>query len=183
MKVVIINGSPRKGNTKALVDAFMEGSDGYKGKEKAEIECYNLKKDKVAPCQSCCSCQKTGKCKHSDSTNDILRSIKKADAIVFATPIYWWGMTAQMKAAVDKLYVLGADNYKIPYKKVGLIIVGGSPTGTSGYTNISSQFKDICEFLKWDIEFVEEVQAYDKDDAKKNKAAIKECMKLYKKLL
>ena len=178
MKVVVLNGSPRQGNTKDVVDAFIEGSKGL------EITKYDLRTSKVAPCVACEACTKLkGSCKDKDSTNEILGSIKEADAIVFATPIYWWGMTAQLKAVVDKMYAFKGLDWDIPKKKIGLLIVGGAPTGTSGYEIISSQVKEIGKYLEWDVRFIEEVQAYQIGEAKQNTSKIESIKELYQKLL
>ena len=97
MKKLILNGSPRQGNTVAAINAFTGGADN-------DFEIINLKAKKIAPCKACLFCQNEGNCIDKDDTNEVIAKIEEADFILFATPVYWWGMTAQLKLAIDKLY-------------------------------------------------------------------------------
>ncbi len=178
MKIVILNGSPRKGNTRDLLKAFMDGA------KDAEIDYYNLHETKVAPCEACNSCTESkGKCKHNDATNEILSNIHNANAIVFGSPVYWWGVTAQLKAMIDKMYAFNYQNYQLPHKRVGLIMVGGMETNAVQYQLISSQFKCICEFLNWDFRFNEAFCADVVGAIKKDKVATEKAKGLFEKLL
>lgn len=177
MKIVVLNGSPRKGNTKDLLEAFMSGTDN------AQIDYYNLHETKISPCEACNYCTESkGKCKHKDLTNEILSKIHKADAIVFGSPVYWWGVTAQLKAMIDKMYAFNYHNYQLPHKKIGLIMVGGMDTDAEQYKLISSQFKCICEFLNWDFRFSEAFCADVVGAIKKDAGAMEKAKSLYKKL-
>ena len=95
--------------------------------------------------------------------------------IVFATPVYWWGMTAQMKLVLDKCY---CKSVQLKNKKVGVIVVGGSPVDNKQYQLIRGQFGCIAEYLKWDILFHKDYCASAKDDLMKNEDAIKELKKI-----
>lgn len=108
---------------------------------------------------------------------------READAIVFGTPVYWWGMSAQLKAVIDKMYAYQAKNYtNVAGKKVGLISVGGLEVGAIQYNLISSQFKFISNFLKWDVCFDESFCAYNIGDIRKYQPSLEKCEKLYEKL-
>ena len=91
MKIVIINGSARKGNTLTAINAFIKGAS-----EKNEIEIIEPDKLNIAPCKGCDVCQCSKGCVDKDDTNPTIDKIAAADMILFATPVYWWGMSAQL---------------------------------------------------------------------------------------
>ena len=92
MKVIIINGSARKGNTLTAIEAFVKGAS-----EKNEIEIIEPDKLNIAPCKGCGVCQCSKGCVDKDDTNPTIDKIAAADMILFATPVYWWGMSAQFQ--------------------------------------------------------------------------------------
>ena len=102
MKIVIINGSARKGNTLAAINAFIKGAS-----EKNKIEIIEPDKLNIAPCKGCGVCQCSKGCVDKDDTNPTIDKIAAADMILFATPVYWWGMSAQLKLVIDKCYCRG----------------------------------------------------------------------------
>ena len=82
-----------------------------------------------------CQCSKG--CVDKDDTNPTIDKIAAADMILFATPVYWWGMSAQLKLIIDKCYCRGLQ---LKNKKVGTIVVGGSPVDSIQYELIDKQF-------------------------------------------
>ena len=130
MKVIIINGSARKGNTLTAIEAFVKGAS-----EKNEIEIIEPDKLNIAPCKGCGACQCSKGCVDKDDTNPTIDKIAAADMILFATPVYWWGMSAQLKLIIDKCYCRGMQ---LKNKKVGTIVVGGSPVDSIQYELIDS---------------------------------------------
>ncbi len=130
MKVLGIAGSPRRGgNTDLLLAEVLRGA-ASKG---AEVKTITLNNLKFVPCQHCDACLKTGKCKINDDMQMIYRALEEADRIVLASPIQFTGVTAQMKAMIDRCQCLWARKYvlKIPplskeRERKGLFIsVGG----------------------------------------------------------
>lgn len=133
MKIAIFNGSPRNANTSAMVQAFMEGA-----KEAGhEVEQLHIGKMKIAGCLGCeyCHTKGEGSCIQKDDFEKILPAYKQADMIVFASPIYYFTMTAQMEAAIQRVYCIGK-----PAKaaKAALLLSSGSP---GVYDAASAQFK------------------------------------------
>ena len=98
-----------------------------------------------------------------DDTNATVDNLVNADMIVFATPVYLWGMTAQLKLVIDKCYCKGM---LLKGKKVGLIMVEAATTGDMQYELISKQFKCIAVYLNWEIMFDKTFSAYGKDKLK-----------------
>ena len=117
MKVIIINGSARKGNTLTAIEAFVKGAS-----EKNEIEIIEPDKLNIAPCKGCGACQCSKGCVDKDDTNPTIDKIAAADMILFATPVYWWGMSAQLKLEAGK--ELAAD-YFLQRREMGCINIGG----------------------------------------------------------
>ena len=83
MKIVIINGSARRGNTLTAIDAFVKGAS-----EKNEIEIIAPDKLKIAPCKGCGVCQCYKGCVDQDDTNPTINKIAAADMILFTTPVH-----------------------------------------------------------------------------------------------
>ncbi len=113
MKVLGIAGSPRRGgNTDLLLTEVMKGA-ASKG---AETKTIVLDELTFAYCQHCDSCLKTGKCKIKDDMQMIYQELEQSDVIVLASPIQFMGITAQMKAMIDRCQSLWARKYvlKIP---------------------------------------------------------------------
>ena len=102
MNILVLNGSPRKkGNTEIMADAFIKGAleQGH------QVEKVNLGHMKIAPCLACEFCfTHNGVCVQKDDMAEILDKVDNADMIVFASPIYWFSISAQLKAAIDRLY-------------------------------------------------------------------------------
>ena len=174
MKIVIINGSARKGNTLRAIDAFIQGAS-----KKNEIEIIQPDKLQIAPCKGCGGCQCYNGCVDQDDTNSTIDKIAAADMILFATPVYWWGMSAQLKLIIDKCYCRGLQ---LKNKKVGTIVVGGSPVDSIQYELIDKQFGCMAKYLSWDMVFQKSYYATDSDELAKNKDSIKELENIGKNL-
>ena len=175
MKIVIINGSARKGNTLTAIHAFMKGAA-----EKNEIEIIAPDKLKIAPCKGCGVCQCYKGCVDQDDTNPTINKIAAADMILFTTPVYWWGMSAQMKQIIDKCYCRGMQ---LKEKKIGVIVVGGSPTDNIQYELIRKQFECMASYLSWDVLFQKSYYANGKDELVKNVEAMEELENIGKEIL
>ena len=122
MKIAIFNGSPRKENTAAMVDAFAEGAReaGH------EVEVLHVGKMKIAGCLGCeyCHTKGEGKCIQKDDIEKIMPAYLESDMIVFATPVYYFDMSAQLSAAIQRVYCIGK-----PAKatKAAMLISSASP--------------------------------------------------------
>ena len=122
MKIAILNGSPRIGNTAAMVNAFAEGA-----KEAGhEVDILHVGKMKIGGCLACeyCHSKGEGKCVQKDDMEKVMPAYKEADMIVYASPIYYFAMTAQLSAAIQRMYAIGK-----PAKatKTALLLSSASP--------------------------------------------------------
>lgn len=108
MKFVGFLGSPRKhGNTSILLHNLMDGAKD----NGAQTTLYYLNDLCLKGCQGCNACKKKGHCVILDDMQDIYGSINEADVLVFASPVYMWGMTAQLKLLIDRLYAYMNTDY------------------------------------------------------------------------
>ncbi|MFW9927739.1 MAG: flavodoxin family protein [Candidatus Thorarchaeota archaeon] len=102
MKVLVMNGSPRKqrGTTGYLLKHFIDGMEDAK----AEVEILYSKGLDLGDCRGCFNCWSTtpGKCVQDDEMTEILEKIADADVIVLATPVYVDGMTGSLKTLLDR---------------------------------------------------------------------------------
>lgn len=97
--VVIISSSMRKGNSDKLSDELEKGA-----KENNNVIRINLRNINLKFCISCCDCYNIGRCSLNDDMNSLYETIKNADVLVFATPIYFGEMSGQLKVFLDRLY-------------------------------------------------------------------------------
>jgi len=125
MKAVVLFGSPRKeGNTIQLVNAF---SDVLK-KKGINVRMLYLNDMNIRPCQGCYICLPAGVCKINDDMKDIRKYIEESDLIVYASPVYWFGVSAQLKLAIDRTIAFMDENFnsRISGKKAVTLLTCGS---------------------------------------------------------
>lgn len=115
-KVLIISTSLRGGSNSELLAKECE-----KGAREAghEVELISLKGKDIRFCIGCLSCQKTGHCVLKDDVADIMAKVREAEVIIYATPIYYYEMSGQMKTLLDRLNPLYSTDYK--FKEIYMI--------------------------------------------------------------
>lgn len=99
MRIVVLIGSPnRHGSTHLLVESFRKGAEeaGH------TVSVIDVAHADVHPCTGCITCGYEGPCVQKDDMDGIQKEILDSDMIVFATPLYYFGMTAQLKAVIDR---------------------------------------------------------------------------------
>lgn len=108
MFVLGLQGSPRlKGNTSILLAAFLNEAETLG----ARTHHLDVARKDITPCQECGTCEKKGFCPIDDDMQEIYHLLRQADIIVMATPIFFYGPTAQMKALIDRSQALWARRY------------------------------------------------------------------------
>jgi len=148
-KVVILLGSPReRGNSAALAGRIADGATAAG----ARVRSFYLHGLKIAPCRACEACHKPGAkgCVVRDDMQQVYPALRAADAIVFASPIYWFTVSAQMKLAMDRCYALGGSDggHAFKGKRIGLAFsFGGEDPFDSGCTNAIRTFQDAFGFI------------------------------------
>ena len=101
MKVLIINGSPRKEGNTSIAVAEMEKV--FKSLN-VEVETVQIGNKDVRGCIACNSCYKTGKCVFNDIVNELAPKFEAADGLVVATPVYYASANATLIACLDRLF-------------------------------------------------------------------------------
>lgn len=110
--ILIIQGGGRaNGNTAQLVNSFVKGATeaGH------FVEVISLLKNEVKGCLGCNACRYSKPCVQKDAFNDIVPKIKTADCIVFASPLYFWTISARMKSFIERFYCIAEEDKNPPY--------------------------------------------------------------------
>jgi multimeric flavodoxin WrbA len=108
MKVLGIYGSPRKGgNTDQLLDRALEGARSTG----AEVKVIYVRDLKMSGCIECGGCDKTGKCVVDDDMQSVYPLLEQADVIFLASPIFFYSLTAQAKALIDRAQAMWAKKH------------------------------------------------------------------------
>ena len=103
MKVLGIMGSPRlKGNTDLLLEEALKGAQS----RQAGVEKISVDKMKITPCKEYYGCLKDGNCVMRDDMDIIIPKLLEADGIIVASPMFFYGITAQLKALIDRCQAL-----------------------------------------------------------------------------
>ena len=108
-KVIVISTSLRPGsNSQALAEQFAKGAEAAGH----QVELVSLRGKKIKFCIGCLSCQKTGACVIKDDVPAIMESVLNADVVCWATPIYYYEMSGQMKTLIDRMNAMYPKDYK-----------------------------------------------------------------------
>lgn len=146
--IIVLTGSPRRGgNSDRMADAFIRGAES-KGHQVMKFETAF---HPVQGCRACRTCWSKGTaCTFHDGFSELEPLIEKADAIVFASPLYWFGVTAQLKAAIDKMnaYTVSACKRPLRIKECALMICGADNSEAS-FISVREMYKCIAEYMKW----------------------------------
>ncbi|MEG0074301.1 MAG: flavodoxin family protein [Eubacterium sp.] len=175
MNILVISGSPRKnGNTEIMVDAFAESA-----RESGNtVVVKKMSALTVAPCKACEYCfSHDGVCVQKDDMAEIISAVNEADLIAFASPIYWFGMSAQLKAVIDRLYALAKKGFH-PQSTV-LLLDSGSP---GVYDGATAQYKATSSYLNWEDKGMITISGMDEKGSMANAAQLDEVRALGKSL-
>ena len=143
MNILILSGSPRRGgNTELLVEAFVKGAS-----QKHHVEVVSVHDYKVNPCMGCNACFKNenNACIQKDDMCLIYDKMAVADMLVIASPVYFYGLSAQLKAVIDRFHNPIRDTYHI--KKTALLLVGAASLPEL-FDGILAQYQLCLNFFK-----------------------------------
>ncbi len=123
MKILAISGSPHAdGNTVTLLNQAIKGVQVEGG----EGELFSVAGKTIQPCEGCGACSEKGICKIKDDMQPLIKKMLEADGIIFGTPVYFWDVTAQSKAIIDRTYSIGRTGKGLANKVGGIVAVAGS---------------------------------------------------------
>lgn len=139
MKIAVLNGSPKSGNTAAMINAFKEGAESVGH----EVSVLHVGKMKIGGCLACeyCHGKGEGKCVQKDDMEKVMPAYLESDMIVFASPIYYSGLTSQLLAAAQRVYAIGKP---AKAKKTALLLSSAAP---GPYTNAIGVYKDMTGYM------------------------------------
>ena len=170
--MVLVGSMRKEENIDLLAKAFVDGAS-----KKNDVEIISVTEYKVNPCIGCNSCfeRKDNSCFQKDDMEIIYRKLAKADMIVIASPVYFYGISSKLKAIVDRLHTPLRNTFRI--KKLGLLLVAAATLPTV-FDAIEIQYKLVLDFFKLeDAGRVLVRGVKDKGDIKGNKA-LEEAYKL-----
>ncbi len=144
MNIIVLSGSPRKGgNTDLLAESFAKGATekGHK------VETVSVHDYKVAPCKGCNACFRTANntCVQVDDMTAIYQKMKQADMLVIVSPVYFYGISAQLKAVIDRCHNPLRDTFGIT--KAALLLVGAASLPEL-FDGIVAQYRLCLNFFK-----------------------------------
>jgi len=179
MKLLAITGSPRlKGNTNYLVEQAL----GEAAKLGAQTEKIILSQYKVNPCLGHADCASFESCLQKDDAGWIIDKFCEADGVILATPVYWYNVSAQMKAFIDRNYFIYKKDRKPGGRVVGLIVVG-EQVGIEDTLYTLNQFVDWSFNIKENARFVVSGYANRPGEAKDNLPLVEEARKLGRQMV
>ena len=108
-RVIVISTSLRRGsNSDMFADKFVEGAKAAGN----DVEKISLIGKEIQFCKGCLACQKLGRCVIKDDVNDIMAKVLESDVVCWATPIYYYEMSGQMKTLIDRMNAMYPLDYK-----------------------------------------------------------------------
>lgn len=111
-KLLVLQASARpRGNTAQLVDNFAKGA----AEQGHSVEVVSLAKNEVKPCLGCNACRYEKPCVQKDAFNALVPKVKEADCLVFASPLYYWSMSARIKAFIERFYCIAIQDENPPF--------------------------------------------------------------------
>lgn len=143
MKILVITGSPRKnGNSNTLVDNFIKGVEeaGH------SVVRFDSAFKNVHPCVACNKCGMNGQCVFNDDFEFVRNNIVDADVVVFASPMYYFGISAQIKAVIDRFYAI---NGQIHVPKKAVLIMTYADTSAKEAQPIINHYETLLNYLGW----------------------------------
>ena len=145
MKITILMGSPnRKGSTSLLVDAFVKGATeaGH------ECEMIDVCHAEVKPCIGCVACGYEGPCVQKDDTQMIREKLLASDMVVFATPLYYYGMSAQLKTVIDRFCAYNGSLNSRHLKSALLTVAWNADDWT--FEALETHYKTLVRYINFE---------------------------------
>jgi multimeric flavodoxin WrbA len=157
MRVLVLKASPRRdGNSALLADAAAAGAQ-QAGHEVSVRHLDDVVEGMLRDCRSCR--RPDGSCGIDDGYERfLLDDLVPADALVLATPLYWYGMSARLKSAVDRLFCFMSDGYPhsgtvlagLPGKRVA-VLIACEESYLGATLGLQAQFQELTRYLRQDL--------------------------------
>lgn len=142
MKIVILEGSPnKKGSSNLLADCFRQGAEeaGH------TVQIIDAAHANIHPCTGCIHCGYEGPCVQKDDVEQFRRQILEADMMVFVTPLYYYGMSAQLKILIDRFCACNTSIQRKHMKSALLSAAWNSDSWT--FEALEAHYKTLVRYL------------------------------------
>lgn len=142
MKIVILEGSPnKKGSSNLLAENFIRGAE----KAGHSVQIIDVAHANVHPCIGCIHCGYEGPCVQKDDVDGIRAKILGADMLVFVTPLYYYGMSAQLKTLIDRFCAFNSSIQRKRMKSALLTVAWNSDNWT--FDALEAHYKTLVRYL------------------------------------
>lgn len=123
MNILVLNGSPHvSGNTTKMIEAFKEGAHEH------QVSVIHVCQHHINGCLACEACHRLHKaCVQKDDMQIIYELLSQTDMLVLASPIYYHGLSGQLKCAIDRLYAILYPTKPARLNKIAMILSSGDP--------------------------------------------------------
>jgi multimeric flavodoxin WrbA len=180
-KILVIAGSPRRhGNSTILAETAAEAAR----EAGADVEVIHLGELSISPCTACDACRKNpnGGCIIQDDMVAIYPKLEEVNGLILASPVYWFTMSAQLKAFIDRTYAMGeGEKYGLGGKSVGIIMTyADADLFSSGAVNALRTFQDIFAYVESKIVGIVHGSAEKAGDIQSNEAVLTQAAELGK---
>ncbi len=144
MRILLLQGSPHiGGNTDTLAQSFREGAEKA-GHTVVTLQVGNME---IHPCMACMTCRKTGECLYQDDQITINREFIDSDGLILASPIYYYDITAQLRAFLGRLVSIREETHVS--RKAGMLITCGD-TDDTGAAGSVMNYNALMNRWDWD---------------------------------
>ena len=145
MRIIVLMGSPnKKGSTAILVDEFCRGA----GESGHDVEVIDVCHADIHPCTGCVHCGYEGPCVQKDDVERIRRELLSSDMVVFATPLYYYGMSAQLKTVVDRFCAYNSSLNSRHLKSALLTVAWNSDDWT--FEALAAHYRTLVRYINFE---------------------------------
>jgi len=144
MKILVIESSPHKhGSSNLLADSFVKGA-----REKGHhVDIFDAARAEIGPCLGCDACGMCEPCCQKDDMNDLRRQILESDMVVFVTPLYYFGFSAQLKTVIDRFYSFNGE-LTAKHLKTALIAAAWDSNDWT-MKDLNAHYDTLCHYLNF----------------------------------
>lgn len=145
MKILVLENSPHKnGSSNLLADHFIKGATevGH------TVTVFDAARANLHPCMGCDACGMSGECVQKDDMAEIKEKILDTDMLVFVTPLYYFGMSTQLKMVIDRFYSFNSELSTKGLKTA--LIVAAWDSREWAMENISGHYQTLCRYLNFE---------------------------------
>ncbi len=146
MNILMLTGSPhRRGTSSLLADGFAAGA-----REAGHaVERFDAAFEDVEPCRACEYCRShDGRCVYNDAMTNLRPLLLSADIVVLVTPLYYFGMSAQLKRVIDRFFAFN-DKLRAAPKRAALLATCGDADEWVTEA-LEAHYNSVCRYLGWE---------------------------------